>query len=50
LREISDALLDHLLPLVAARDEASAGRYRKALQRLGRDDDRSDGDGRERDA
>jgi DNA-binding MarR family transcriptional regulator len=50
LFDISDALLDHLLPLVSARDEASAGRYRKALQRLGREVDRSDRDGRERDA
>jgi DNA-binding MarR family transcriptional regulator len=48
LRDISDTLLDHLLPLVSARDETSAGRYRGALERLGRADDRSDGDVRER--
>jgi DNA-binding MarR family transcriptional regulator len=50
LREISDALLDHLLPLVSARDEASAGRYQMARERLGRVETRSDGDTRERGA
>ena len=36
LREISDVLLDHLLPLVSVRDEANAGRYQMARARLGR--------------
>jgi DNA-binding MarR family transcriptional regulator len=44
LRDISDTLLDHLLPLVSARDEASAGRYQMARERLGRVDDVSNGD------
>jgi hypothetical protein len=47
LREISDVFLDHLLPLVSERDETTAGRYRMARERLGRGDDRSDGDARE---
>ena len=37
LREISDALLDHLLPIVSSRDESNAGRYEMARARLGRD-------------
>jgi hypothetical protein len=38
LREISNVLLDHLLPIVSARDEASAGRIEMARARLGLDD------------
>ena len=37
LREISDALLDHLLPIVSSRDESNAGRFQMARARLGRD-------------
>ena len=37
LREISDALLDHLLPIVGSRDESNAGRFEMARARLGRD-------------
>ena len=37
LREISDALLDHLLPIVSSRDESNAGRFEMARARLGRD-------------
>ena len=37
LREISDVLLDHLLPIVCSRDEPNAGRFEMARARLGRD-------------
>jgi len=36
LREISDVLLDHLLPIVGSRDESNAGRLEMARARLGR--------------
>jgi DNA-binding MarR family transcriptional regulator len=36
LREISDVLLDHLLPIVSAREEPSCGRLEMARARLGR--------------
>ena len=36
LCEISDVLLDHLLPLVSSRDESSAGRFDMARARIGR--------------
>lgn len=35
LREISDVLLDHLLPIVSSRDESTAGRLEMARARLG---------------
>jgi len=35
LREISDVLLNHLLPIVSSRDEANAGRLEMARARLG---------------
>jgi DNA-binding MarR family transcriptional regulator len=35
LREISDVLLDHLLPIVSSRDESNAGRIEMARARLG---------------
>ena len=38
LREISDALLDHLLPIVSSRDESHAGRLEMARARLGQRD------------
>jgi DNA-binding MarR family transcriptional regulator len=34
LREISDVLLDHLLPIVSSRDESNAGRLQMARARL----------------
>ena len=37
LREISDVLLDHLLPIVSSRDESNGGRLQMARARLGRD-------------
>jgi DNA-binding MarR family transcriptional regulator len=43
LREISDVLLDHLLPIVSSRDESHAGRLEMARARLGRrDQDKGD--------
>ena len=36
LREISDVLLDHLLPLVCAGNESNSGRFEMARARLGR--------------
>ena len=41
LREISDVLLDHLLPIVSSRDESTAGRLEMARARLGQTDTRS---------
>jgi len=38
LREVSDVLLDHLLPIVSSRDEANAGRLQMARARLGQVD------------
>ena len=38
LREISNVLLDHLLPIVSSRDESTAGRFEQARARLGRTD------------
>jgi len=38
LREISDVLLDHLLPIVSSRDESNAGRLQMARARLGQVD------------
>ena len=47
LREISDVFLDHLLPIIAERDESNAGRIQMARARLGRGHADSVGDGRE---